>query len=129
MIQGVWVPRVRRDGTPLPSARLITLSIVPDANLPDLRYSHMLMQFGQFVDHDLSHVPIFRFQDLTGIQCCSSNLESDISHPACFPIEIPSNDFQNRGLPCMNFVRSVIGPRFDCSFGHADQVSFKYYFN
>ncbi len=47
MHTGIWAPRVRKDGSPLPNARFITLNLVPDANFPDLRYSHMLMQFGQ----------------------------------------------------------------------------------
>lgn len=96
---------------------------------PTNRFDHILMSFylffdlvvGQFIDHDLSHVPIIRFPDMSGIQCCSS-MQADVTHPACFPIDIPPNDFNNRGLPCMNFVRSMTAPRLDCSFGHADQV-------
>jgi hypothetical protein len=47
---------MRKDGTQLPGPRHISLSLIPDVNNPDLRYSHLLMQFGQFIDHDLSHV-------------------------------------------------------------------------
>lgn len=49
-------------------------------------------------------------------------------HPACFPIQIATNDrFVNKNLTtnfttCMSFVRSIAGPRLDCSLGYADQV-------
>lgn len=119
---GIWAPRVRRDGTPLPNARLISRTLVPDINQPDLRYSHLLMQFGQFLDHDLSHVPIFRFSENSGIQCCTRNVANIPQHPACFPIEVPPGD-PYIGGECMNFVRSMIAPRLDCTFGHADQLN------
>lgn len=123
---GLWAPRVRKDGTPLPSARFISRSLVPDVNQPDPRYSHLLMQFGQFLDHDLAHVPIFRFGDNSGIQCCSKNGDSydqaEIQHPACFPIDVPPEDPYIQG-ECLNFVRSMIAPRIDCTFGHADQLN------
>lgn len=122
---GLWAPRVRKDGTPLPSARFVSRSLVPDINQPDIRYSHLLMQFGQFLDHDLSHVPIFRFPDNSGIQCCGNGqqvIASDLKHPACFPIEVPPGDPYIQG-DCMNFVRSTIAPRIDCTFGHADQLN------
>ncbi|CAL8121494.1 unnamed protein product [Orchesella dallaii] len=118
---GIWAPRVRKDGSPLPGARFVSRSLVPDVNQPDPRYSHLVMQFGQFVDHDLSHVPIFRFGDMGGINCCG-NGPTDLAHPACFPIDIPPNDPVLDGQ-CMNFVRSLIAPRIDCSFGHADQLN------
>ena len=120
---GIWSPRVRRDGSPLPSPRYISLSLNPDVNNPDLRYSLLLMQFGQFIDHDLSHVPIFRLHDLNGVDCCRGSKENaDYTHPACFSIPIPPNDKLLHGESCMNFVRSMVAPRIDCTFGHADQV-------
>ncbi|CAG7729964.1 unnamed protein product [Allacma fusca] len=117
---GVWAPRVRKDRRPLPNPRFVSRSLVPDVNQPDPRYSHLVMQFGQFIDHDLSHVPIFRLGDLSGVDCCKDS--SGYGHPACFPIAIPPNDPYLEG-ECMNFVRSMIAPRITCDFGHADQLN------
>jgi len=47
-------------------------------------------------------------------------------YPACLPISIPVTDLffnqPNYTRNCMNFVRSIAGPRLDCSIGYADQV-------
>ena len=59
---GVWRPKLtsKNTGTPLPSARLVSVSIVPDYDAPSELDTHNVMQWGQFVDHDITHTPIFR---------------------------------------------------------------------
>lgn len=52
---GINEPRVSVDGSPLPSARDVSLVLAPDRNQPNKRYTLMVMQFGQFIDHDLTH--------------------------------------------------------------------------
>ena len=47
-------PRVARSGKALPSARRLSSSMHPDADRPDHIHTLMLMQFGQFLDHDMS---------------------------------------------------------------------------
>ncbi len=47
-------PRVAGDGNPLPSAREVSILLAPDKNSPNRRYTLMAMQFGQFLDHDLT---------------------------------------------------------------------------
>ena len=51
---GISEPRKAKDGGELPNARLISLTIAPEASIENNKYSLMLMQFGQFIDHDLT---------------------------------------------------------------------------
>ena len=58
---GVWRPKTNSvSGPELPSARLVSISIVPDFDAPSELDTHNVMQWGQFVDHDITHTPIFR---------------------------------------------------------------------
>lgn len=108
----------------------------------------MLMQWGQFVDHDMVQVPIFqtgkkkkliillfvvvKLFDLpanqSNIECCTAEggiIPPELQHPHCFPIDIPANDtfYGPRGIRCLNFVRSMIAPRAECRMGYADQMN------
>ena len=64
------------------------------------------------------------------ISCCTSTggtLNASQLHPACLPISVPTNDrFWNVNATtittCMNYIRSMAGPRLDCSIGYVDQV-------
>ena len=125
---GVWRPKVSKSGSALPSARLVSINIVPDVDAPSELDTHNVMQWGQFVDHDITHTPLFRLsnENSTGIQCCNEAGTGPVSrlvqHPECFPIEIPSNDpfFSRHGQRCMNFVRSMPGPQSGCTFGYGE---------
>jgi peroxidase len=55
----------------------------------------MLMQWGQFVDHDITHTPTVRGEEESGIKCCNAEgqpLPVKDQHRACLPIDIPAND-------------------------------------
>ncbi|XP_048386969.2 peroxidasin homolog isoform X1 [Stegostoma tigrinum] len=94
------------NGFPLPLPRLISTSLVGTETItPDDQYTHMLMQWGQFLDHDIdltvAALSLSRFSDG---QHCSSVCTND---PPCFPILVPQNDPRVRnGARCMFFVRS-----------------------
>uniref|UniRef100_UPI00398F47F3 peroxidasin homolog isoform X2 n=1 Tax=Pristiophorus japonicus TaxID=55135 RepID=UPI00398F47F3 len=94
------------NGFPLPLPRLISTSLVGTETItPDDKYTHMLMQWGQFLDHDMdltvAALSLSRYSDG---QHCSSVCTND---PPCFPILIPQNDPRVRnGARCMFFVRS-----------------------
>ena len=119
-------------------------------NSPDFAgVALMLMQWGQLVDHDVTLTPLFTGKlecpctlcHLThrlsppaghkrnGIECCTATgdfMPQQLRHPSCMPIEIPPSDrfYGPRNIKCMNFVRSMPGPRPDCDFGYVEQVSF-----
>ena len=54
---GKSVPRGGRHPSSLPNPRWISQKNHPDADHPDYRFTHMVMQFGQFLDHDVTLTP------------------------------------------------------------------------
>lgn len=52
------MPRQAKDDSYLPSARLVSSTIHWDIDLPHHVHTLMVMQVGQFVDHDLSRTAI-----------------------------------------------------------------------
>ncbi|XP_030054785.1 peroxidasin homolog isoform X2 [Microcaecilia unicolor] len=94
------------NGYPLPLPRLVSTSLIGTETVtPDEQFTHILMQWGQFLDHDLDSTVVAlseaRFSDG---QHCSSVCTND---PPCFPIAIPPNDPRIRNnARCMFFVRS-----------------------
>ena len=93
------------NGYKLPSARLVSLRLGSTSHITaDETYTHMLMQWGQFVDHDISLVPMAvsaaRFSD--GRFC---NETCDNQAP-CFPIHVPLGDPRIRRHRCIGVTRS-----------------------
>ncbi|CAL4066154.1 unnamed protein product [Meganyctiphanes norvegica] len=119
-------------GGPLPLPRTLSSNILIDNNKPDSQFTLSVMQWGQFMDHDLSLTPFEAMEHEggeEGIRCCTEGnkemLPESEQHPMCFPIEIPEGDgfFAPRKQRCMNFVRSQLAPGFDCRFGPVEQVN------
>ncbi|XP_018314988.1 uncharacterized protein [Mycetomoellerius zeteki] len=67
---GVQSIRRSKNGRPLPSARDITSLIHENKDVPLASVTHMLMQWGQFVDHDLTATGQSRGFNGTVPQCC-----------------------------------------------------------
>lgn len=52
---GVWAPRIHSvDGSLLTSPRVISFTVFPDFDRPHPKLNLMLMQFGQFLSHDIT---------------------------------------------------------------------------
>ncbi|XP_018053795.1 PREDICTED: uncharacterized protein LOC108690807 [Atta colombica] len=62
--------RRSKNGRPLPSARDVTSLIHENKDVPLASVTHMLMQWGQFVDHDLTATGQSRGFNGTVPQCC-----------------------------------------------------------
>lgn len=61
------------------------------------------------------------------IMCCDYegyNLSPRYLHPVCLPVGMAENDphYSRIFKTCMNYVRSNLAMRPDCSFGPAEQV-------
>ncbi|XP_065339548.1 heme peroxidase 2-like [Cloeon dipterum] len=119
----VSVPRVTGiSGRPLPSPRIISTLVHRDVSHLSSRFSLMLMQFGQFLDHDISFTPNHRSFSASIPDCASCDSSR---HPECMPIPVPINDpFHpppNNGRPkCFAFIRSLPG---QLNFGPREQVN------
>ena len=114
------------DETPvqLPNPRFVSTSFFTDnKGKDDNKVTHMLTQFGQFLDHDLTLTPE---EEEHG--CCQ-----DFSNtPSCFPIFIPINDpfYQSYGLKargvnqsCLDHSRSVGFCSEGFETGHHEQFN------
>ncbi|XP_054709398.1 uncharacterized protein LOC129219104 [Uloborus diversus] len=116
---------IGRLGTVLPSGRLISTHIHDDVKAPHVRYSLMIMQWGQFLDHDITFTPM-NAANGKPLDCSDCNSAKSI-HPECFPIVVPSNDpfyppiNQTTGRPtCISMVRSLAG---QLTLGRREQLN------
>ncbi|XP_078689107.1 uncharacterized protein LOC144920657 [Branchiostoma floridae x Branchiostoma belcheri] len=116
---GLATPRSNgRDGAPLPSARLVSTVMHEDLRKSSPVNTYMVMQFGQFLDHDITFTPNFQEQ---GLRCtCGTNCEKE---ERCFNINIPSVDPDFAGRPCLPFARSLSGPNEGCRLGRRQQLN------
>ncbi|XP_037085510.1 peroxidase-like [Pollicipes pollicipes] len=110
--------RAVRGGT-LPSARLVSERVLDTLSNELNDFTLSLMQFSQFVDHDMSHALVFRLNSGNGIECCENNGQTFPTvprHPQCIPIPIPADDpfYSQYGQRCMSLVRSLPSPLSDC---------------
>ncbi|XP_023807204.1 peroxidasin homolog isoform X2 [Oryzias latipes] len=96
-----------QNGYRLPLPRLVSTTMIGTETItPDDRYTHMLMQWGQFLDHDLDSTVVALSQSrFSDGQLCAQVCTND---PPCFPIQFPPNDQRQlrTGARCMFFVRS-----------------------
>nr|AIZ68325.1 peroxinectin [Caligus rogercresseyi] len=118
---GFSSPRRGSKGEPLPSARKVSLQLTQNTERPSSRFTSYLMSMGQFLDHDMVHVPVYRQKNGEGIDCCSSQFGRNSLQ--CFPIKIPFGDRTFKNRDCINFVRSLPGPDIDCKPGPNQQIN------
>uniref|UniRef100_A0A914NCH4 Ig-like domain-containing protein n=1 Tax=Meloidogyne incognita TaxID=6306 RepID=A0A914NCH4_MELIC len=100
-------------GYPKPNPRTVSVELIGAENIsPHPYYSAMLMQWGQFLDHDLDFTAtaLSRQTYVGGARC---NRTCDNIAP-CFNIPLPSNDYRLQAianssdkLPCIEFERSA----------------------
>ncbi|OQV20791.1 Chorion peroxidase [Hypsibius exemplaris] len=120
----IAAPRKSKGGQVLPSARVISKRVAGNADVPSTTTTQMFMQFGQFIDHDITNTPKARGLDKLPPQCCFDDPKTKLD-PACFPIPIPKDDVFLGPLnqTCMEFVRSLPGTRPGCTLGPREQVN------
>lgn len=140
-----------KSGNALPSPRLLSNTLFVDTQKYNDVLSNMAAFWGQFVAHDLSlrimeqcggicffnhYILCLKMsnqilhikKETGGIQCCTREgcFEVDPNNrpSACAPIIVSPNDpfYSNKGIRCLNFVRSITAPTVDNTLGPAQQV-------
>ena len=116
-------------GATLPNPRTVSLATVHWSERPDSKATVMLMQWGQFIDHDISlaaTTPMFTAQGAT-IDCCNRRLLNDprFKHPACISVLLPDDDpfYAKFNVGCMNLVRSAPSPPIGCRLRAREQLN------
>lgn len=91
-------------GFPKPSSRLVSTSLISTKKITsDPEITHMVMQWGQFLDHDLDHaLPSVSSESWDGIDCKKS---CDYAAP-CYPMDVPPGDPRITNRRCIDFIRS-----------------------
>ncbi|XP_058056825.1 uncharacterized protein LOC131208190 [Anopheles bellator] len=124
---GISSPRtISVTGTALPNPRTVSSLIHPDISNLHTRYSLMVMQYAQFLDHDLTMTPIHKgFQE--SIPSCRSCDSPRTVHPECNPFPVPPRDHYYPEVNvtsgerlCFPFMRSLPGQQ---TLGPREQIN------
>ncbi|ERL95349.1 hypothetical protein D910_12614 [Dendroctonus ponderosae] len=116
-------------GAKLPSPRAISTIIHRDEDREIHSVTLMFMQWGQFIDHDITSTVKSRGFNGSIPKCCEDgghkSLPREFLHPSCLPIEVPRNDpFLSRfNIGCMEFIRSAPSTRIECELGWREQIN------
>ncbi|XP_030370312.1 chorion peroxidase [Scaptodrosophila lebanonensis] len=85
-----------------------------------------LVQWAQFVEHDLSKPVVTSMNDGWPIECCNPNQKNLLPrhhHPACAPILSKIANPKYGWRTCLNYVRSALAVGENCNFGAAQQLN------
>lgn len=94
----------------------------------DNKHNVALVQWTQFIEHDLAKTTVQTMHDGTDIECCTSDHSSVVPrylHPACKPLHIMENDtyYKTHHVTCLNYVRSALSLGDTCHLGQANQLN------
>ncbi|KAF6034053.1 hypothetical protein EB796_007635 [Bugula neritina] len=107
-------------GRPLPSAREVSTGVLELATKRDLSttLTGMHMTWGQFIDHDLTHVPL-----TPPMNCC--NQPAGNRHEDCIPISVPPTDYfyGPRETTCLELRRSMAIKPGQCGNTFREQLN------
>jgi len=104
----------------LPSARKVSNALSVGTNVDDSDNTNLVMQMGQFIDHDITHTPN------NAASCCGRNgaFPATFDAEKCAPIRMFSDDpFWKGRKTCMNFARSLSSPGLKCELSTREQLN------
>uniref|UniRef100_A0A182RWE4 Uncharacterized protein n=1 Tax=Anopheles funestus TaxID=62324 RepID=A0A182RWE4_ANOFN len=129
---GVYAFRRSTNGGELPLAREVSSRFHTARNgqeTLDKTRSVALVQWTQFIEHDLAKTTVQSMHDGTDIECCSSDhgqLLPRYRHPSCKPMQVPEDDpyYRTYRATCLNYVRSALSlGGYGCHLGPANQLN------
>ncbi|XP_043208701.1 peroxidase-like [Amphibalanus amphitrite] len=103
---GIFLPRfLDSAGRRLPGARQISVAVTSSHDIPLPHLTDSVMQWGQFIDHDLALSPEVK----PDTPCCRLGRRAPDAHAFCLPITARTTDpvYGPCGKTCIEFVRSV----------------------
>ncbi|XP_037094384.1 peroxidase-like [Pollicipes pollicipes] len=122
---GVFFPRAAADGGYLPAPRQVCRYVFTDEYHGDARLSLLMMQWGQFIDHDVTATAAGKADNGAPIRCCGPEIDHDPSllHPECMSLLVGFDDpqFAVFNVSCLDFVRSSPAPL--CQYGPRQQLN------
>lgn len=100
---------------PLPNPRLISNYIHFEIPI-DSPYNLMKMQWGQFINHDITNTALSSYDGL--VDCCKNP-----GIRGCWPIYVPPGDrfYSQYNVTCLSFIRSGVCPL--CELGPRQQIN------
>jgi peroxidase len=109
----------------------VNMELITDEGVLDVMKSLSIVQWSQFIEHDLSKSVARSMSDESAIECCdkeSANLQPRYVHESCYPLKIPNDDqnYKKFYVTCLNYVRSALAVNEQCKFGSINQVSFHF---
>ncbi|KFB41126.1 AGAP009033-PA-like protein [Anopheles sinensis] len=126
---GIYAFRRSTAGGELPLAREISSKFHSrSVDARDATRSVALVQWSQFIEHDLAKTTVQTMHDGVDIECCSAEhgqLLPRYRHPSCKPLQVPEDDpyYRTYRTTCLNYVRSALSVGDGCRLGPANQLN------
>lgn len=92
---GVGAPTASVTGQELPNARVVSLVVFGEQDVPDPQFTLANMQWGQIITHDMSMQAGGTQSKKHSTRCCTDDgklIGKPQAHKTCFPIIVPKND-------------------------------------
>ncbi|KAM7359833.1 peroxidase isoform 2-T4 [Cochliomyia hominivorax] len=120
---GISAPTRSVTGQELPNARLVSLVIFGEMDVPDPNFTLVNMQWGQIITHDMSMQAGGTQSKKHPTRCCTDDgrlVGIDLADKTCFAIIVPPHDpaFSQVGTECLNFVRTLTDRDANCPDNH-----------
>ncbi|XP_055676431.1 peroxidase [Lutzomyia longipalpis] len=116
---GVASPTTSVTGEDLPNARVISVDVFGERDVPDPKYTLLNMQWGQIMTHDMSLQFGGSQAQKHATSCCTDQgriMEQGNLHSTCYPIIVPPHDpvYNDFDSHCMSFVRTLTDRDVGC---------------